>query len=110
MSGLVAEKPDGICSEAIRTYLVNQNVTDDNLIQKIQEVEKIKAEFDRLSPPDKLTFKRYHNINIQPIPVEEAEAVVQKLLQKREGCVANITRLVDLQKNWKLKHVYQELC
>ena len=100
MSSLVAGKTEGICSEAIRTYLVNQNVTDENLIQKIQEVEKIKAEFDRLSPPDKLTFISSDPMTGQsrimdPIPLEEADAVVQKLLQQREECVANKTRLAE---------------
>ena len=117
MSSLVAEKSEGTCSEGIQAYLVKENVTDENLIQKIQEVERIKAEFDRLSPPDKLTFERYRhtvpgtNINIQSIPAEEAEAAVQKLLQQREECVANITRLAEykeqrsikLQKKWEMK-------
>ena len=42
MSGFVAENSEGgyTCSKSIHDYLVKQNVTDANLIEKIQEIQR----------------------------------------------------------------------
>ena len=84
MSGFVAENSEGgyTCSKSIHDYLVRLNVTDANLIEKIQEIERIKQEFySLLQLPDKIHLNGRNRRN--PISPEEVDVALQKLLQER---------------------------
>ena len=47
MSGFVAENYESkyACSKSIQDYLIKENVTDANLAEEIQKIEKVQTEF-----------------------------------------------------------------
>ena len=108
MSGFVAENSEGgyTCSKSIHDYLVKENVTDANLIKKIQEIERIKQEFYRLQLPDKIQYGRAGyggRTGRDPISPEEVDVVLQKLLHEREEILTEKEGLAEYKEP---QHIY----